>query len=368
MKELSKPDPAVEARLTDFDNRVIAHPILDVVSTNLRAAIHRPAGSSIIANIGPTGGGKSTLAKRVYRDLLRESMPIMEANPGHIPVVYVEAACPDSGSFHWGDFYTRFLEAASEPMVEKKSLESFDEEVREGRKKPGTFAALRRAVEHCIRYRATKVVIIDEAQHLAKVPNARRLQDQLDTIKSLASLAGVLFVMVGTYDLMTLLSQNGQLARRTRRIHFPRYNFERSEDRHAFRNILTMFESRLPIPGSGVLVTQLEFMYQGCLGCVGTLKDWLRRALGHAVDTGREALTIDDLEATILGADDLQTILQEIREGEARFSSASVRFDELRTQFGATPAHGPEMQAGAGAQRNAVGQRKLSRDPVGVVA
>ena len=242
MKEQSKSDQEVEERLIEFDDRVIAHPILDSVSKSLRAAVQRPAGSTIIANVGPTGAGKTTLIKRLYRDRLSVSAALMKADPGHIPVILVEAVCPDNGIFHWGDFYVRFLEAALEPMVEKKSLDLSNREIRERRKKAGTFAELRRAVEHCIRHRGTRVVIIDEAQHLTKVPNARRLQDQLDTIKSLASLSGVLFVMVGTYELLTLLNQNGQLARRTRRIHFPRYNLNRHQpppSPHFSRPVLT---------------------------------------------------------------------------------------------------------------------------------
>ena len=144
------------------------------------------------------------------------------------------------------------------------------------------------------------MVIVDEAQHLAKVPNPRRLLDQLDTIKSMASSSGALFVMVGTYDLMSLLDRNGQLARRTQRIHFPRYDFNRPEHRRAFRNIIAMFESRLPIPSTARLLDHLDFVYSGCIGCIGTLKDWLRRSVAHAIEKGGITLTLDSVRATRL--------------------------------------------------------------------
>jgi len=117
--------------------------------------------------------------------------------------------------------------------------------------KPTTFSELRLAVEQTIRHRGTKVVILDEAQHLTKVANARRLQDQMDAVKSISSFAGVQFVMVGTYELLTLLNRNGQLARRTRCIHFRRYDFEKPAHREAFTNLVGMFEARLPIKVKG---------------------------------------------------------------------------------------------------------------------
>jgi hypothetical protein len=369
MNEENRGNSEIEEHLMQFSDRVIAHPALDSVFREVQAIVRHPAGSTIVAVVGPTGVGKTTLIRKAHRGVLDESDVAMRADPGHIPIVLVEAPSPDNGSFHWGDFYVRFLEAAVEPMVDTKSIEIFEQELRERRRKAGTFAELRRAVEHCIRYRGTKVVIIDEAQHLTKVPNARRLQDQLDTIKSLASLSGVLFAMVGTYDLLTLLNQNGQLARRTRRIHFPRYNLDHQADRLAFQNILGMFESRLPFPGAGILGQHQEYLYQGCLGCVGTLKDWLRRALAHAVEAGQKSLKPADLEATILDNGSLLTILQEIRDGETRIATVAQESDHLRTMLGLIRPKAlstARTSETASLPRRAVGERKPVRDPLGV--
>jgi hypothetical protein len=360
---------ATEDQLAQFDSRVIAHPILDSVFKNLKTVTRHPGGIPLVVVDGPTGVGKSTLVDRLYRDIVKDSAAAMQTNPGLIPVILVEAPSPDSGSFHWGDFYVRFLEAAFEPMIQQKALHVFDREDRERRKKLGTFAALRRAVEQCIRHRGTTIVIIDEAQHLTKVHNARRLQDQMDTIKSLASLSGVQFIMVGTTELLTLLNQNGQLARRTRCIHFPRYRFDDAADRKCFRNILGMFESRLPIQGPSVLVENSEYVYEHCLGCVGTLKDWLKLATRHAVEAGKSSLELSDLEATALSNDSLIQMLQETLEGERRIESSKLRGDELRTKLGLQKPPSPTAQVEVGkavSPRRVVGERKLIRDPVGV--
>ena len=44
------------------------------------------------------------------------------------------------------------------------------------------------SVEQALRFRRPVAVLIDEAQHLAKVSSGRRLVDQLDVIKSMANL------------------------------------------------------------------------------------------------------------------------------------------------------------------------------------
>jgi hypothetical protein len=228
---------------------------------------------------------------------------------------------------------------------------------------------LRWAVEQGIKHRGTKVVIIDEAQHLTKVASARRLQDQMDTVKSLSSLAGVQFVMVGTYELLSLLNRNGQLARRTRCIHFHRYNFETPADRQAFANLLHMFELRLPVKADGILVDNLEFIYERCLGCIGILKDWLKLACNHALYAGHDSLEIADLEARALTQDSLLQILQEIVEGERAIEGARRRTDELRAKLGIKPVASSVPADGGAKQpavRRSVGERHPIRDTVGV--
>jgi hypothetical protein len=46
----------------------------------------------------------------------------------------------------------------------------------------------RYAVEQAVRYRRPVAIMIDEAQHLGKIPSGRRLLDQLDVVKSIANI------------------------------------------------------------------------------------------------------------------------------------------------------------------------------------
>ena len=81
-------------------------------------------------------------------------------------------------------------------------------------------SVLRVALESAIRQRRPLAFLVDEAQHLAKIAGGRKLQDQLDCVKSLAIRTQTVHVLAGTYDLLILRQLSGQLSRRTRHIHF----------------------------------------------------------------------------------------------------------------------------------------------------
>jgi hypothetical protein len=354
--------------LAQFDERVIAHPALESVFKALETVVRQPGAIPLVIVVGPSGVGKSTLVRKLHQKILNESVATMKSDPGVIPIVLVVAISPDKGAFDWTDFYERFLKAANEPMIANKEFDTVEGETQR-REKKGSHRALRRAVEQCIRHRGTKIVIVDEAQHLSKVLNARRLQDQMDAIKSLADLAGAQFVMVGTKELFTLLNQNGQLARRTRCIHFPRYRLDSASDRQSFLNILGTFEARLPVQAAGILVKHSEYIYERCLGCVGTLKDWLKLAVRQTIDAGRSSLDLKDLENTALSNESLIQMLQEIREGEAKIESDSLRRDELRNLLGLQKNQETSPEANSTKSthsRRTVGERAPVRDPVGI--
>ena len=118
--------------------------------------------------------------------------------------------------------------------------------------------------------------------------SGRKLQDQLDSIKSLANLTKTVHVLVGTYELLPFRNLSGQLSRRSVDIHFPRYRADRREDYLAFQSVLFTFQRHLPLVGNTDLVKDFDFCYERSIGCVGVLKDWLTRALAMALS--QEAL------------------------------------------------------------------------------
>jgi hypothetical protein len=367
MTETTPEKPPVAQLMAEFEAKVLAHPILKQVRSELLERIHAPAGQPISAVVGPTGAGKTTLSNNIEKEILLENEGRMRTDPGYIPIVRIEAPAPELSRFAWGDFYKRTLVQLKEPLIEQKGTDVFEPGQRKIRKSQGV-PDLRRSVENCFRCRMTRAFLIDEAQHLTRVPHGRHLKDQMETIKSMASLSGVRIIMVGTYELLDLLSLNGQLARRTGVIHFPRYRYEVTEQLKAFQNVLAMFQSRLPLPCQPSLVDQTEMIYLGTLGCVGLVKDWLSRTLWRALNEGADKLTAAHLKDSAYHTSSLKKIAEEIREGESRLAEDVDCERSIRLLLGMPQGEQGQEGAAAPAPRRSwhVGQRAPVRDKVGV--
>lgn len=311
--------------------------------------------------------GKTTLSNNIEKEILLKEQERMRADSGYIPIVRIEAPAPELSRFAWGDFYKRTLVQLKEPLIEQKGTDEFEPGQRKVRKGGGV-PDLRRSVENCFRHRSTWAFLIDEAQHLTRIPHARHLKDQMETIKSMASLSAVRIIMVGTYELLDLLSLNGQLARRTGVIHFPRYRYEVADEFKAFQNLLGMFQNRLPLPCEPLLADQAETIYLGTLGCVGLVKDWFSRALWRALDEGSSKLTAAHLKASTYHSSSLKKIAEEIREGESRLAEDFECEKSIRLLLGMPQGRPAPEDDTAPAPRRAwqVGERAPVRDKVGV--
>ena len=246
------------------------------------AAVRESASNTLVLVIGATRVGKTTLLKRTAQILAEELVPGLEADRGRIPVVSVEAIAPESGNFGWRDHFKRLLMQLDEPLVEYKrspqNSQAGNFEARRTLHLKTPASEYRYAVEQALRYRRPAAVLIDEAQHLARMASGRKLLDQLDVIKSIASQTGTVHVLCGTYELLAFRNLSGQLSRRSVDVHFRRYRAEETRDRKTFLGILRSFQQQLPLETPD-LVAEWEYLYEGSLGCVGILKDWLSRTL-----------------------------------------------------------------------------------------
>ena len=233
--------------------------------------------------LGRPGVGKTTLRLKTEQLIVAEMLNELREDRSRIPVVSVEAVAPESGSFNWRDHYKRLLHQLDEPLIDYKLNRQAEEPITAPaiRFMPTSRAVgteYRYAVEQAVRYRRPVAVMIDEAQHLGKIPSGRRLLDQLDVIKSIANQTKTAHVLFGTYDLLAFRNLNGQLSRRSIDVHLSRYRAEDSEDRQTFINVVRSFEKELPFEERPDLVSDWEFLYERSLGSVGVMKEWLVRA------------------------------------------------------------------------------------------
>lgn len=356
-----------QARLAYFQNKVVAHPRLKEAHGALLKAIQQPAGTSLIFVFGPTGVGKTTLRLRVEQQLREAADTASEHRPGQIPVVGVEAIAAERGDFKWKDYYTRALTALDEPLLAHKIDYGVCHIRRDGTGRlvvaPHVAASdLRWALEQALRQRQTAAVIVDEAQHLKKIAGGRRLLDQMDVLKSLASLTGTVHVLVGTYELLGLADLSAQLNRRSYEIHFPRYRLDDGQDLTAFQSVLLTFQRHLPVMREPDLVKHIEYFYEQSVGCVGVLKNWLTQALRVALEDQAETLTPQHLAACAEPVRKLLRLAREIKEGEETLQERETQRGELRSLL-SMPTQPVQPQSTKSRKRTI--ERKPSRDPVG---
>ena len=126
------------------------------------------------------------------------------ALPSH-PLLVLEARPPDGLTFNRAGYYRSALTQLGEAYYKQWSLvdinvdQSWETKTRS--KSQGRAAQfndsqeLRRALEEAISRRGVRAVIVDEAQHLMKVSSGAKLLDQLDWIKSMTNVTGVVHVM-----------------------------------------------------------------------------------------------------------------------------------------------------------------------------
>lgn len=370
-------DRSISERVAYFENYKVNHPKLQQVFKLVMDSIRKPDGASLIAVYGPTGVGKTTLRLKIEKQLIEEALPQLEQDKGKIPVIGVEAVAPESGNFNWKDYYTRALIALEEPLIEHKV--AFDYNIPGIRRsdegvvliKQSTSAAkLRQALEKALFHRRPDIFFVDEAQHLGKMSSGQKLQTQLDCLKSLANMTGVLHGLFGTYELLIFRDLSAQLSRRTIDIHFPRYKPDNLQDLKAFKSILFTFQRHLPLKQEPDLVGRWDYFYERSLGCVGILKDWLTRTLRDALEKEADTITDKHLKRRAWSVSQCKRMLQEIEEGESQLEETEQDVSDLRKALGldlnliaetTENAHKPKENSSC-----QVGQRKPKRDSIGV--
>src|SRR5260370_1039048 len=149
--------------------------------------------------------------------------------------------------------------------------------------------------------------------------SGERLLDQMNSLKSLASLTKSVHVLVGTYDLLELKNLNAQFSRRSIKIHFPRYRADNEDDFKEFKKLLRTLQKYLPLPEEPDLGTHADYFYDQCLGCIGMLKSWLYRTLAAALELKMPTITEELWKKHTEAPGTLNSMFDEIRRGEDDF-------------------------------------------------
>ena len=357
---------SIAERIEYFDSCKIQHAMLEDVSKKMEQALHGHASPKVILIAGPTGVGKTTLASTLHKRISLQYAEQMKAEQDFVPIMKVNAIAPNGASFNWKDFYIRILDLAVEPLIDRKvivprQMDLFPESPKSIVSPRTVGDELRRAVEACLRRRRTKYLIIDEAHHILMVNNPKRLEFQFEALKSLAIETKATIVLVGTYRLLDIRDQSGQLVRRSEIIHFPRYDHRQADEKVGFVQALNTLAGRLPLDEFPNLQEHAEKFYHRTVGCVGILKEWLSRAYARHLEIGNKRFDWDFIEKFALSVKALETIAEEALLGEEKLRDHSVT-NLINLLNSERPI---EVISQSRKKGVAVGKRRPVRDPAG---
>jgi hypothetical protein len=376
MKVFSHNTP--ESRMIDeFNRKRVLHLRVEEMFGTLNKICTAGCNESVIAVIGPTGVGKSALLRQFVSGVNAAYEAAMEKDPAMLPAVYLELPTPIAGDANWKDIFIRLLNAMKEPMVDRKTAHALhpDSSRKAINYSPrGVAEELRRSLLDCVHNRNTKVIVLDEGRNLFYSRSSLRHSLQLDLVKSLSNDIKIPIVIGSSYDLLNTENFHGQLARRTRILHFERYSeadlVKDNPYGNSFRSALYSLLHALPVQWDQDFLKHSDYFLMYSVGCIGILKNWLERSLADAVDLNKP-VDAALIEKNRFKQKDLRLILDEAKSGEEQL--VDISDDEFARNFSfaqrpslalPTDQRSPSQSRPA-RSRQKPGVRGPSRDKVG---
>lgn len=348
----------------------------------LRELVQMKTSTRIVIVTGPTGAGKTTAREQFARELECMAAPEIEENPEMVAYGACSVKAPGPTAFYWKDTYLQMLRSLHHPFVDAKLGKTPKEwKANEGEsvKKMTPDAAQRlsndrlfRVLQRTISHRRPKALFFDEAHHLLRVSSSQTLVNQLEHIKYIADETQTLHVLFGTYELIELMDLSSALIRRREVVHFPRYAYDPANPEKSladFADVVAVFAKDLDPMCDESLLLQVPYLYQGSVGCVGVLRDWLYRAYTRAKATKSETITKAVLEKAILSPGDRLALIKDAKSGEEYFMKRGLHEAEYLVELGFTPIddddQSPEEPPEGKRSKTKPFNRKPHNDPVG---
>ena len=358
--------------LEDFRTLKVKHPRQEEIQQFLQGAILGHRRYTLIDLYGMSGVGKSNVMEQVAR-LIRSA----ETNQAVVPAIFVQGSPEDVGSAARLDYYQQILDQVQHHPAIRDRTKNLPLYINRGKKSsdPVEWLQMRNAVEYALALLRVKVVFVDEAQHLLAPDLVRKPTAQLDWLKALANRTNVLHVLGGNFDLYEYCHLSGQVVRRMRDQHFPRYHLDSQKECEEFVGALKSLLEHVPLTADvSALLERWQWFGAWSVGGVGVLSDWIVDTVDALWRKGETVLTIDALTKHALQPDQRARLEMEARLGENRVARAKAQSEqELQRLLGTPASDGKLLRATPAApSTNGVSrgkgnriERALSRDLVG---
>lgn len=375
------PPNDVRMAIERFDKVTVKHMLQEACKARIQFLLDYSPSTELVALVGPTGVGKTTIAERINEGIYQQHKDRMLSDANFVPVLWSTAIASGHRQFAWKELYRDALLALHDPFIDGGRAEPTSGRLITAHdRESATTARLRSRLEHELRVRGVKYWVVDEAQHCAMGGKSGAPEHQLDVLKSIAQRTGVKLILSATYELVRHLPSSGQLARRSEVVPFHRYLADDPQHMREFAKVLISLFRILRVEFPSVQ-ENMKMLYVGSIGCVGIAKDWIARAYGRSVQDGSNRITLQHLKMTRMSERELQRIMLDIDSGEQDCLRGNEDGDESALERlifkKPTRPKQPTGQSGAAvneaatkkaAQKSKPGVRLPGRDKVGVPA
>lgn len=153
--------------------------------------------------------------------------------------------------------------------------------------------------------RKVKVVVIDEAHHLLHGKGAKGRYHLAESLKNIGDMAGVVFIFVGTPELIDLMQQNKQFARRVRTlVRLRPFDWNDPDGRDNLLLLLHSIDVALGFKElAGFDLPDLAFrIYQAVSGIPGATIEFLVEVGKFAREQRKKRIELEDLQAVYLSS------------------------------------------------------------------